>query len=81
MDIETGLVVRAKSGRDKGRFFVVISLDGEYAYIVDGKTRRLEKPKRKNLKHLFPTNTVIPTDSLKTNRLIKAELRDFNAKA
>lgn len=81
MDIQIGLVVRAKSGRDKGRFFVVISIDGEYAYIVDGKTRRLERPKRKNLKHLFATNTVVPIDSLNTNRLIKAELREFNATA
>ncbi|MCQ4023057.1 MULTISPECIES: KOW domain-containing RNA-binding protein [unclassified Ruminococcus] len=78
MDIQRGLVVRAKSGRDKNRFFVVICCDGEYAYIADGKTRRLEKPKRKNVKHLFVTNTVIPVDSINTDKLIKSQLRDFN---
>ncbi|MGN0497780.1 MAG: hypothetical protein ACI4F6_01745 [Acutalibacteraceae bacterium] len=78
MDFERGLVVRAKCGRDKNRFFVVISCEREYAYIADGKTRRLEKPKRKNLKHLFVTDTVIPESSLNTNKLIKAELRQFN---
>ncbi|MGN1111881.1 MAG: hypothetical protein ACI4RP_01640 [Acutalibacteraceae bacterium] len=78
MDFEKGLVVRAKNGRDKNRFFVVISCDGEYAYIADGKTRRLERPKRKNIKHLFTTNTVIPVDSINTDKLIKAQLRDFN---
>lgn len=78
MDIERGLVVRAKSGRDKNRFFVVISCDDEYAYIADGKTRRLVKPKKKNIKHLFVTNTVIPQGSLNTDKLIKAQLRKFN---
>ena len=78
MDFENGLVVKAKSGRDKNRFFVVIGCDGEYAYIADGKTRRLERPKRKNIKHLFTTNTVIPVDSINTDKLIKAQLREFN---
>lgn len=78
MAFEKGLVVKAKSGRDKNRFFVVISCDGEYAYIADGKTRRLECPKRKNVKHLFTTNTVIPVDSINTDKLIKAQLSEFN---
>lgn len=78
MDLVRGLVVRAKSGRDKNGFFVVISCDSEYAYIADGKTRRIEKPKKKNIKHLFATKTVVQGDSLKTNRLIRAQLRDFS---
>ncbi len=78
MDLKKGLVVRAKSGRDKNRFFVVISYDREYAYISDGKTRRIESPKKKNIKHLFVTDTVIPQDSLNTNKLIRAALRPFN---
>lgn len=78
MDLVRGLVVRAKSGRDKNGFFVVISCDAEYAYIADGKTRRIEKPKKKNIKHLFATKTVVQGDSLKTNRLIRAQLRDFS---
>lgn len=78
MDFVRGLVVRAKCGRDINRFFVVISCDGEYVYIADGKTRKIEKPKRKNMKHLFVTDTVIPDGSLNTNKLIKAELKPFN---
>ncbi|NCB73539.1 MAG: hypothetical protein EOM51_02175 [Clostridia bacterium] len=45
-------IVFSLAGHDKGREFVVIKLDGDYALIVDGKTRKLTKPKRKNLKHL-----------------------------
>ena len=45
-------IVFSLAGHDKGREFVVIKLDGSCALIVDGKTRKLTKPKRKSLKHL-----------------------------
>ena len=85
MDIVKGSVVRAKAGRDKDKFFVVLQTDGEYALIADGeyaliadgKRRRVEHPKRKKLKHLSPTNTA-HNGSLETNPKIKQILRDFN---
>ncbi len=58
--IETGRIVRSKAGRDEGRYFVVIALDGEeFALVADGGLRGLEKPKRKRLKHLFVTEETI----------------------
>ena len=47
MDIKKGSIVRAKAGRDKGSFFIVVSVDCNFAFIADGKRRRLEKPKMK----------------------------------
>ncbi len=60
-DFQPGLVVFSKSGRDKGRAFVVLSVDGEYLFLSDGDLRRLEKPKRKKQKHVQPTNYVSHT--------------------
>lgn len=62
MEITRGLVVRALAGRDMGGFFVVLSVDGGYAEIADGKRRRLASPKRKNLRHLQRTNQCIALD-------------------
>ena len=45
-------IVRSKNGRDAGKMFFVVALDGEYAMIADGKGRRLEKPKRKKARHV-----------------------------
>lgn len=42
----------SKSGRDKGTVFLIISIDGDRAAVVDGKTRKIGKEKKKNLKHL-----------------------------
>jgi len=53
-----GQVVFAKCGRDKGKAFVVINVQDEYLYLVDGKLRTLDKPKKKKAKHVQPTNYI-----------------------
>jgi large subunit ribosomal protein L14e len=54
--IAVGRVVRSKAGRDKGRFFLVVGVaDEEHLLIADGDLRKLEKPKKKKLKHLAVT--------------------------
>jgi len=51
-----GLVVVSKRGRDKGKPAVVTGwLDGDFLLTADGKRRPLNKPKKKNMKHLFFT--------------------------
>lgn len=77
MDIVKGSVVRAKAGRDKDSYFVVLDVLDKFALIADGRSRKLEKPKKKNLNHLEATKTVI-TQNLETNRKIKKALSDFN---
>ncbi len=80
MEICVGRVVRALAGRDKGKFFVVLGFDNEYVLICDGKTRPIERPKRKNVKHLALTKTVLPQDEMATNRKIRKALSPFNAR-
>ena len=58
MSVSVGQVVFAKAGRDKGNVFIVISLQDEYLYLVDGKRRTLDKPKKKKVKHVQPANYV-----------------------
>jgi len=56
--MKIGQIVISKAGRDRGVVFVVVGIDGEYVLLADGKTRRLENPKRKKDKHIQPTNFV-----------------------
>ena len=77
MDIVKGSIVRAKAGRDKDKFFVVLDTDGSYAMIADGRRRRVEKPKRKKLIHLAPTKKVYE-GLMDTNPKIKKILNDFS---
>jgi len=47
-----GDIVLSLAGRDSGRLFMVISADGQFVRLCDGKTRRTENPKLKKLKHV-----------------------------
>lgn len=51
-EIHIGDIVKSLSGRDAGNLFLVISLDGNRAKIVDGKFHKILNPKIKNIKHL-----------------------------
>ena len=79
MNVVLGHVVYSKAGRDEGKIFVVTGLiDANYAYISDGDLRRVEKPKKKKIKHLVITKDVIDTIANKISADIKvtnAELR------
>ncbi|MGN0642633.1 MAG: hypothetical protein ACI4JJ_05750 [Huintestinicola sp.] len=79
MDVICGMIVRSGAGRDKGKFLVVVAADEEFAYLADGKERRLERPKKKRLKHVKPTNTVIDTSSL-TDKKLRSVIREFTEK-
>ncbi len=57
--ITRGSVVYSLLGHDSGRFYAVIRLEGEYAWIADGKVRKVDAPKKKKLKHLYSTGEVI----------------------
>ncbi len=74
--IPVGAVVKAKAGRDKEGFFVVVKSEDKWVFIADGKRRKVESPKKKNPIHLTVTNTVL-SHSMDTNRNIRKALRDF----
>lgn len=55
MDIVAGSLVYSAAGRDKGRAFLVLSVEGNMCYVADGKLRKSDNPKKKKLKHLKGT--------------------------
>lgn len=61
-DICKGSLVYSRAGRDKGELFLVLSEENGYVYLADGDTRRVEKPKKKKLKHINKTNKVCELD-------------------
>jgi len=77
--VSLGEIVFSKAGRDSGKRFVVLEvLDESYVTISDGELRKVEKPKRKKLKHLVATGEVIKSLNEKLNARLKvtnSELR------
>lgn len=84
-DIVVGQLVKSKSGRDMMRLFLVYDVvDDGHVLLVDGKLRKLEKPKLKKIKHLIVYHTVVEDfqrkreENLKlTNSQIRKYLEPF----
>ena len=76
MDFQRGLVVFSKAGRDKGGYFAVLSVEGATAVVADGRTHALEHPKRKNLRHMQVTNTVLEEQAFISNKQLHKVLRE-----
>ncbi len=74
-----GRIVVSKAGRDAGRRFIVVKvIDDLYVEVSDGDLRRVEKPKRKKIKHLVITDEVAEglAEKLKSSgRITNAEVR------
>ena len=63
ISLERGQIVRSKKGRDEGEIFIILDIiDDKYVYLVDGKLRKLCKPKRKKVKHLYIYKDIIDLD-------------------
>ena len=71
MDILTGRVVISSAGHDKGRFMLVVGADGDRVLVADGKERKLDHPKRKNIRHVRANDRTIELDGLTDKRLRK----------
>lgn len=70
MEISKGDIVMSLAGRDQGKSFFVIACDEQYVTIVDGKSRKLECPKRKKRKHV---RFVSRTDSRVAGKILSGE--------
>ncbi len=77
-----GMLATSKAGHDKDSVYVIIREEGEYIYVADGKIRTVERPKRKNRKHVQlikkkrmpePDNGF---DDLEIKRVIKEYLKE-----
>ena len=78
MDISKSDIVMSAAGRDAGKLFYVLKVEGSFAYLVDGKIRKLESPKRKKLKHIrfvARSDTRVACKIQQDEPLLNSELR------
>jgi ribosomal protein L14E/L6E/L27E len=78
MEIAISNIVRSDAGRDKGKLFIVLAVEGEYLLLADGKSRKVETPKRKKRRHaLFVAaeQTRISEKIISKEKITNSELR------
>lgn len=77
MKVQKGSVVKAAAGRDCGGYFAVTDVQENFCFIADGKSRRLDSPKRKNIKHLRFTDSMIDLNDI-TDKKLRMLLKQFS---
>ena len=81
--MDLGTIVLSRAGRDSGRLFAVVARPEEnFRLIADGRLRRVDRPKRKKLKHLLEVGESAALRQLAvsgglTNSLLRKELALF----
>ena len=71
-------VVEPMAGRDAGNLFYVIGTDETYLFLVNGKDRSLENPKRKKRKHankVLRSETRVAEKLRAGDKVLNSELR------
>ena len=84
-EIGIGSVVLSMQGRDKGMYFVVTQVGDGVVFLADGGMRKLNAPKRKNVKHVSDSGVVLENIAQKLTEgkkvfdsEVKSALRQFN---
>lgn len=76
MDLEAGMLARAKAGHDRNCIYVIISVNDEYVYLADGKLKPVCRPKKKNRKHVQPI-THVRCESVTDDSVIRKTVKEF----
>jgi len=51
--VEKACIVVSLAGRDQGGYFLTLDCNDEYIFMVDGRQRRAERPKKKKRRHVM----------------------------
>lgn len=76
---EKGMLVKSLAGHDAGEVYIIVETDAEFLYLVDGKIRTLDKPKRKKRKHvqlILKKYNVSGADDTAIKRILKEWKRE-----
>ena len=79
--LKRGSVVVSSAGKDKGSYLAVLQTDAGGLWVADGRRRPLERPKRKNPRHVVETPFAADEASMATNRELRRTLAAAKMKA
>ncbi len=76
-EFKVGGYVLSTAGHDRGEYYVILQLDDEYAYLVDGRIRTLNRPKKKKQKHI---TALVDTDQVLVDKVIQQTVKNEEIK-
>ena len=53
-ELKPGMFAKSLAGHDKGKWYIVLEAGEQETILTDGKNRPVERPKKKNRRHIRP---------------------------
>ena len=85
VELRKGMLAKSKAGHDAGKVFVIKQADSEDVYLVDGRSRTLDHPKKKKRKHIqviyrtpFTLEEVFAAGKGVTDETVKKAIKEYN---
>ena len=73
--VTPGDIVISRAGRDEGKYYAVLAMESpDFVMLTDGDLRKLDRPKRKRIKHLKPTYQAISMETMQNDAGIRKAL-------
>ncbi|MBP3339427.1 MAG: KOW domain-containing RNA-binding protein [Lachnospiraceae bacterium] len=66
---------KSLAGHDKDCIYIIIKEEKNYVYVVDGKYKTLESPKRKNKKHIEWISSIYNVSDIGSDNLRNEDIR------
>lgn len=57
---QVGQFAASDAGHDRGTLYMILGIEGESVWLVNGTNKTIEKPKRKNISHVRRMNYIDP---------------------
>ncbi|MCL1831398.1 MAG: KOW domain-containing RNA-binding protein [Oscillospiraceae bacterium] len=71
------ILCKSAAGHDKGSWYAVVRQESGFVYIADGRRRKLNAPKKKNIKHVELTRKTIEAE-YSTDKSLRKALWEYN---
>lgn len=77
-EYRVGQIVESLAGHDKKQIYIVKHCEDEFVYLVDGKIRKLDRPKKKKKKHVrFLSDSSVEIGKATLDSEIRKSLKAF----
>lgn len=76
---KTGDIAISLAGHDKGKMYVILSVDQDTVWLCDGKYKKKSSPKKKNIKHIQVIKQDNPewANKVESGKVIDEEIKYF----
>ena len=72
-----GTFVRSLAGHDKDRIYVIVREEERDVFLADGCLRKVERPKRKNRKHVQPVKRKLSGGGDWSDEAVKRAIQSY----